>query len=171
MRQYNLPSNTQPRRSSAIIHEQQLEQSRPVIVMVAGVLLVIFSAILSGVTFHGGNWRAAFAQPSAARWALAIGLQVYCTSMEWYNRKRKRSGWYVTALGIDMLSSVGGLLAPVHLLLFVLAGSSQVYTALAVASLSVAQFSFSRLFLLEWIIALVFAFGVAYVPENKLIAG
>lgn len=169
-------NNVQPRRTaprtSALIHNDQLDDSRPILVMVSGCLLVVFSFILSGVAFHGGDWRAAFTQPSAARWALAFGVQAYCTVMEWFNRKRKASPWYWSALILDMLSSVGGLLAPVRLLLYVFVGMlwPVVYNSLGVTPVG-ATIPISRLLVLEWAIALAFAFGVARVPEDKLIAG
>ena len=136
--------------------------------MAAGLLLIIFSLILSSVSFHGGDWRAAFTAPSPARWALALAVQLYCTAMEWYNRRRKASAWYWTALILDIVSSVGGLLAPTRLLVYVFVGMlfPQAYTALMMTPLG----PITRLIAAEWAIALLFAYGVARIPEDKLIA-
>lgn len=166
---------TPPPRTSAIFHEQQFEDSRPVIVMVSGILLILFSLVLSGVSFHGGNWSTAFTAPSAARWGMALAVQIYCTAMEWYNRRRKRNPWYISALILDMLSSVGGLLAPVHLLGYVFIGMlfPSFYNALALVGVGPIGPvpPIARLVLAEWAIALLFAYGVARIPEDKLIAG
>lgn len=173
MQKHYIPQQPQQRqpapRTSAILHDQQFEDSRPIVVMAAGLLLILFSFILSGVSFHGGDWRAAFTAPSPARWGLALAVQLYCTSMEWYNRKRKGTPWYITALLLDIVSSVGGLLAPTRLLVYVFVGMlfPQAYTALTVAPLG----PITRLLAIEWGIALLFAYGVARIPEDKLIAG
>lgn len=152
-----------PRRSSAFISGKALDRSTPTVVRWSSILLIVLSFLCTIVAFHGNDWHA-LRQPSPARLAAAVALQVWCTLFEWFNRKRKFSPWYVQAFILDTIPSAYAFYGIVGFFAGVLMPQP------AALWLSTLDLRFTNGYTaVVWLIAILAAVQLARIPEDRLI--
>jgi hypothetical protein len=99
-----------------------LDAIRPGLIGLLNWILLALSFLGTVVAFHRGNW---------AVWKFwsegnnlisgvtffALGLQVWCTGFQWFNRMNRKSIWYIQAYLLDMPFTTIGL-TPIFLAIF-----------------------------------------------------
>jgi len=152
-----------PRRSSAFISGKHLDSSAPTVVRWSSILLIVLSFLCTIVAFHGNDWYA-LRQPSAARVAAAVALQMWCTGFEWFNRKKKRSPWYIQAFILDTIPSAYAFYGIVGFFAGVLMPQP------AAVWLAALDLRFTNGYTaVVWLIAILAAVQLARIPEDRLI--
>lgn len=152
-----------PRRSSAFISGKHLDSSAPTVVRWSSILLILLSFLGTIVAFHGNDWQA-LRSPSMPRLLAAVALQAWCTAFEWYNRKRKRSFWYVQAFVLDVLPSTYAFAGVVSFFLSILTPTA------ALAVLQALDFHGMNAYTaLIWLVAAFAGVQLARIPEDRLI--
>lgn len=154
----------QPRRNpTAILSGKHIDSSRPSVVRWSSILLILLSFLGTIVAFHSNDWQA-LRSPSMPRLLAAVALQAWCTAFEWYNRKRKRSFWYVQAFVLDVLPSTYAFAGVVSFFLSILIPTA------ALAVLEALDFHGMNAYTaLIWLVAAFAGVQLARIPEDRLI--
>ncbi len=94
----------------------------------------------------------------------AVALQIWCTAFEWFNRKNKRSFWYVQAFVLDVLPSTYAFAGVVTFFLGILIPDP------ALAALQALAFHGMNAYTaLIWLVAAFAGVQLARIPEDRLI--
>lgn len=151
------------RNPTAILSGKRIDSSRPSVVRWSSILLILLSFLGTIVAFHGNDWQA-LRSPSMPRLLAAVALQAWCTAFEWYNRKRKRSFWYVQAFVLDVLPSTYAFAGVVSFFLSILTPTA------ALAVLQALDFHGMNAYTaLIWLVAAFAGVQLARIPEDRLI--
>ena len=151
------------RNPTAILSGKRIDSSRPSVVRWSSILLILLSFLGTIVAFHGNDWQA-LRSPSMPRLLAAVALQAWCTAFEWYNRKRKRSFWYVQAFVLDVLPSTYAFAGVVSFFLGILIPTA------ALAVLQALDFHGMNAYTaLIWLVAAFAGVQLARIPEDRLI--
>lgn len=151
------------RNPTAILSGKRIDSSRPSVVRWSSILLILLSFLGTIVAFHGNDWQA-LRSPSMPRLLAAVALQAWCTAFEWYNRKRKRSFWYVQAFVLDVLPSTYAFAGVVSFFLSILMPIP------VRATLQTLDFHGMNAYTaLIWLVAAFAGVQLARIPEDRLI--
>ena len=156
-------SQSSRRPSTAIFSGKRIDSSRPAVVRWSSILLILLSFLCTIVAFHGNDWQA-LRNPSMPRLLAAVALQIWCTAFEWFNRKNKRSFWYVQAFVLDVLPSTYAFAGVVTFFLGILIPDP------ALAALQALAFHGMNAYTaLIWLVAAFAGVQLARIPEDRLI--